>query len=295
MTTAEVKPTQDVGSVAENPAADERSACITVPLDPDRPTPTALAVATVVALQAGLCLDLVSVPGTSGVGGAEAFLRARVRESMGGGVERVCWTVVDSELPVTAVLDHAEAAGPALLCLATRSAHGLGHLIFGSVAESIVRDAPVPVLLAGPRTARPDGPYRRVLACVDGSEPSYRALTAATRLAAALDAELHLVEVIDPAVPLDDDLMEAVALERAAKALPHPPARAEAIHGAQADRAIVDHLRDDPRTIAVLGTHGRTGLRSVLLGSVALGVVSASLGPTLVVPPGARVDDFLVA
>jgi nucleotide-binding universal stress UspA family protein len=265
-----------------------------VPLDPDRPTPTALAVATVVALEAGLSLDLVSA-GASRSGGAEAFLRARVREAVADGVDRVSWTVLDSGLPVTGVLDHVAATGSALLCLATRSAHGLGHLIFGSVAESLVRDATVPVLLTGPRTVRPDGRYRRILACVDGSEPSHRALTAASRLASVLDAELHLVEVIDPSVALDEDLMESVALQRAAKALIHPPASFEAIHGAQADRAIVDHLRDDPRTIAVLGTHGRSGLRSVLLGSVALGVVSASLGPTLVVPPSAVVDDFLLA
>jgi nucleotide-binding universal stress UspA family protein len=294
MTAAEVHHAREVGSNEEQLVPDGRSACITVPLDPDRPTPTALAVATVVALQAGLSLDLVSASGASVPNGAEAFLRARVREAVAGGVERVSWTVLDSGLPVTGVLDHVAATGSQMLCLATRSAHGLGHLIFGSVAESLVRDAAVPALLTGPHTTRPDGPYRRVLACVDGSEPSHRALTAAARLATALEAELHLVEVIDPAVALDDDLMESVALQRAAKALPSPPASFEAIHGARADRAIVDHLRDDPRTIAVLGTHGRTGLQSVLLGSVALGVVSASLGPTLVVPPAATLANFLV-
>jgi nucleotide-binding universal stress UspA family protein len=38
--------------------------------------------------------------------------------------------------------------------------------------------------------------------------------------------------------------------------------------------------------LTVLGTHGRTGLGRVLLGSIAEAVVSHPVGPTLVVPPG---------
>lgn len=266
---------------------------ITVPLDPDRPPPVTLPIATVLALQTGLALDLVSAPGAALASGTDAFLRARVRNLVADGVSRVSWTVLDSPNAASGILGHLDERGSELVCMSTRSSHGLGHLVFGSVAETLARRATVPVLLAGPRAVRPKGPYHRVVACVDGSEPSERALIAAERLASVLGADLHLVEVVDPAVDLREDLMESVALQRSAQSLEVPPAGAEVLHNRQAERAIVDFLRDDPQAIVVAGTHGRTGIRSALLGSVALGVVAGSAGPVLVVPPDATVKSFL--
>jgi nucleotide-binding universal stress UspA family protein len=43
-----------------------------------------------------------------------------------------------------------------------------------------------------------------------------------------------------------------------------------------------------PETLLVLGTHGRTGWRAALLGSVTRRVVVLAGGPILVVPPPER-------
>ena len=48
---------------------------------------------------------------------------------------------------------------------------------------------------------------------------------------------------------------------------------------------IVAHTRQHPGNLVVMTTHGRTGLRALVLGSVARRVVLLATGPVLVVRP----------
>jgi nucleotide-binding universal stress UspA family protein len=56
--------------------------------------------------------------------------------------------------PADAVVAHAERIGADLIAMATHGRSGLGRLVFGSVAEQVVRHAPCPVLLV--RVDQPD-------------------------------------------------------------------------------------------------------------------------------------------
>lgn len=49
--------------------------------------------------------------------------------------------------PVREILDSADEFGCDLITMATRSRHNLGKLVFGSVADAVVRESRVPVLL----------------------------------------------------------------------------------------------------------------------------------------------------
>jgi nucleotide-binding universal stress UspA family protein len=51
--------------------------------------------------------------------------------------------------------------------------------------------------------------------------------------------------------------------------------------------AIAAYGGDRGDTVIVMATHGRSGLRSVLMGSVARGVTHVARCPVLVVPPRA--------
>ncbi len=52
--------------------------------------------------------------------------------------------------PVPEILAAATDLQADLLCVGTHGRHGLSHLLLGSLAERIVRDAPCPVLTIGP-------------------------------------------------------------------------------------------------------------------------------------------------
>jgi nucleotide-binding universal stress UspA family protein len=52
--------------------------------------------------------------------------------------------------PVPEILAAAADLKADLLCVGTHGRHGLSHLLLGSLAERIIRDAPCPVLTVGP-------------------------------------------------------------------------------------------------------------------------------------------------
>lgn len=54
--------------------------------------------------------------------------------------------------------------------------------------------------------------------------------------------------------------------------------------------AIVDTLHDSPSTIAIMVTHGRGGIRCLVLGSVTDKVTRSSRAPTLVIPANSMPD-----
>jgi len=54
--------------------------------------------------------------------------------------------------------------------------------------------------------------------------------------------------------------------------------------------AIVDTLHDSPSTIAIMVTHGRGGIRRLVLGSVTDKVTRSSRAPTLVIPANSMPD-----
>jgi nucleotide-binding universal stress UspA family protein len=84
-----------------------------------------------------------------------------------------------------------------LLVAGTRGRSRLGKLILGSVAESIFRQAPCPVLTVGPRSD-PDfelKPNRKIIYCTGFSEHSLRAGDLALRLAENQGAQLVLLHV----------------------------------------------------------------------------------------------------
>lgn len=167
----------------------------------------------------------------------------------------------------------------------------LGRHFLGSTVDELVRRSPVPVLVVKRRLRRA---YGNVVVAVDFSESSRHALEAAARLFPASRLTLfHGFEVPFAGLlekeKFRDDL-RAVEREEcdafiARAALPEAAAgRIEAVveHGNPAG-LLCEFVTEKDVDLVVLGTHGRSALFQVFLGSVARRILEAVPGDVLVV------------
>ena len=143
--------------------------------------------------------------------------------------------------------------------------------------------------------------FNRILVPTDFSPPSDAALEYARILAAKFGSSLQLLHVIDEPnassafvadgyAPNTENIREGMlmqARERLARALPltHRArfhVTSEALVGMPA-ATIVDYAAATGANLIVMGTHGRTGLAHLLMGSVAEHVVRTAPCPVLTV------------
>jgi|CXWL01.1.fsa_nt_gi nucleotide-binding universal stress UspA family protein len=142
--------------------------------------------------------------------------------------------------------------------------------------------------------------FTRILVPTDFSEPSDAALDYGMAIAIRFGASLHLIHVVDdslvtamagiegyvPEAPSVEDMTKD-AETRLASVLSTSdrsrfPTTASVVHGPPS-RTIADTALDMRADLIVMGTHGRTGLTHVLLGSVAERVVRSAPCPVLTV------------
>lgn len=141
---------------------------------------------------------------------------------------------------------------------------------------------------------------RRIIHPSDFSAASRPAFARALELAKANRAALTLVHVMAPVVPMVDDAYLSPQVwknvERQARAYAQKqidkliararqarvPAKGLILEGVAADR-IVRAAQRQHADVIVMGTHGRSGLARLFLGSVAERVVATALCPVMTV------------
>lgn len=166
-----------------------------------------------------------------------------------------------------------------LVCMATHARAPMGYVWFGSVAESVLRELPYPIVLVGPRCDSRWEPRGPIVACLDGSSAALETLEYAVELDRTLRVGITLVHV---AHPLDTDLVPDTVLEAATKRFPGTEFQESVLRSREPEWEIVDHARRVDASVVACSTHGRTGLQRVLIGSVAMGVVRRAACPVLV-------------
>ena len=142
---------------------------------------------------------------------------------------------------------------------------------------------------------------RSILVPIDFSPASEKALAYAVPLAKLCGAKLTLLHVLEPVATPDfaafplalDNEREArasrVQLERVAKDLKiHSVAEKFLVRNGRAYNEITSAARTLKADLIVISTHGRTGLKHVLMGSTAERVVQHAPCPVLVVRPKER-------
>ncbi len=145
------------------------------------------------------------------------------------------------------------------------------------------------------QTSCPLSKGERILVAVDGSQCSEKALEQALSMGKVCNSTLFAVSVIEMypeslgvAYQLEEKMeKEARAiLEGVKQKAGRENIQCETIvhMGARPDQLIVQEARDKKVDLIVLGTHGRTGLKKLLMGSVAERVIGHAPCAVLVTP-----------
>jgi nucleotide-binding universal stress UspA family protein len=146
--------------------------------------------------------------------------------------------------------------------------------------------------------------YERVLVPLDGSDVAEGVLPFAEKVAGPLDAEVVLVRVVEPLSPADAMASAGVAIpdtlflrELHAKEYLTSMARRLQAKGLRVRTAlrvgvpaaeIVGAAVDEGADLIAMTTHGRSGLRRVLFGSVAESVLRSAEIPVLMMRLAAK-------
>lgn len=168
--------------------------------------------------------------------------------------------------PSAAIVSYASASEANLIVMGSGDYGSVGAAFRGTTVDQVIRAAACPVLAV---KARPRRPYATIAVAVDRSEHSMRALEVALNmLPKAQITVVHVDEGAHSSAPVRRELEQAVAL---ACAKLSPSSRTPSIivkRGRAVDVLVREIDRIGPDLVA-LGTHGRTGVRKLFLGSVA--------------------------
>ena len=143
---------------------------------------------------------------------------------------------------------------------------------------------------------------KTIVAAVDFSNATPGVLANAGKLATAFGAQLHLIHIIEPQVPFTAygftpeefpaltiyDTEVRVRAERKLEELRSelgdvPGVNIQLVDGSPL-HATIDYVKQVGADLVVLGSHGHGVVASLLLGSVAEGMVRKSIVPTLIIP-----------
>lgn len=207
-------------------------------------------------------------------------------------------------IPEDSILAVARNPDVALIAMGTHGKTGWDRLRLGSVAESTLRRAPCPVLTVRASTAAhiPVNPYRlnvsRLLVATDFSASSKAAFRAAAVLAKQLNARVALVHAAEASDSFQSEPLRVDELSRRRYA----GRLQKIISASRADEVITDkvvvtgnpvevildqakHLKTD---LLIIGTHGRLGMKRLMLGSVAEAVIRRAACPVFIVKARVR-------
>lgn len=187
-----------------------------------------------------------------------------------------------------AIRECAERHGATLIALATHGHTGLSRLFFGSVTESVLRTGQLPVLVTrtlaspggSPRT-RFDGAIRRILVPTDGSPAAETVVDPAIDMARATGATVTVMYVSPAGKPAPRAAYTATGCMAGRFSLANVPAATVHLEGDAASK-IAALSQNRSFDMIAMSTHGRTGLRRLVLGSVTERVLRAAEVPVLV-------------
>jgi len=200
--------------------------------------------------------------------------------------------------------------GTDLVVMTSHGRGGVRRAWLGSTTDQLVRTSEVPILVVRARegnAAEPSVGLTEMLVPLDGSPLAEAVLEPAAALARLWDGEISLVQVVRPVVLTSDPLLpfpsgyadQATAIRReaaqdyirdVAERLRESGVKASgvAVLGGGIAETLLNLARPERVSLVAVATHGRGGLRRLVLGSVADKLVRAAEVPVLVVRPAAR-------
>lgn len=202
------------------------------------------------------------------------------------------------------IIESAATEKDTLVCMATHGRSGLKRWLLGSVAEKVLRGASAPLLLIrASETAQTEGETRlgAVIVPLDGSSLAEQVLASVTDLAKPLDLEVILFRayripfgVYEAGASFAIDL-ERLSAEVEAEVQQYLEVKRDALakaglekvsyaskEGLSADE-IIKYGHRNPEKLIAMCSHGRSGVKRWVLGSVTETVVRHCGAPVLIV------------
>lgn len=216
------------------------------------------------------------------------YVEARAYVLCGEGIQTTA--EVRNGLAAEQILACAKESKADLIALTTMGRRGLQRLVEGSTAETVLRKAEVPVLAVRAESASLEG--ERLLLALDGSLSAEAVLPEAVRWARRLNKPLDVMQVVLPVLALGG-VGEVGAelpsenprpyLERVCESLKaqgvdaHPVVRT-----GRAVAEILRHVQEHRVGLIFVGSHGRTGVTRLVLGSIAEEILRTAPCPVVV-------------
>ncbi len=207
--------------------------------------------------------------------------------------------------PVPTIEAEATAVGAGMIVMSTHGRGRLARAWLGSVAEGLVREVELPVLMVRPHDDGPavdeEAELDRIVVALDGSSLSERILRHAAALGDADRTQYTLLRVVPSALVVGgysfhSDLERVQEVEASARA--YLEGVVPALEGHAADvrvlvvqsespaAAILDVAEETGADVIAMTTHGFGGLKRLVLGSVSDKVLRAGDVPVLIYRPG---------
>jgi nucleotide-binding universal stress UspA family protein len=205
--------------------------------------------------------------------------------------------------PAETILETTSEDRDTLIAMATHGRSGAKRWLLGSVAEKVLRGTTNPLFLvrAAAAKASPQRIINSIVVPLDGSSLAERILPTVSNWARALDLEVTLVRAFEfpaamysgsdvylpdyDALLLDARKQAAAYLKEKEDALVREGVRTVStltMEGPAADE-IISYAQTAPRAVIAMSTHGRSGVRRWILGSVTEKVVRHADDPVLVI------------
>jgi nucleotide-binding universal stress UspA family protein len=173
------------------------------------------------------------------------------------------------EDPYVEIVDEAVKNKADMIIIGTHGRTGVKRFVMGSVAGNVIGHAPCKVLVVPPGAKIG---YSTILVATDGSIHSDAAVSEAVTIAKRYDSSLIIVSVASS----NEEIATAEEnVKRALEAADKEGVKKEGmVMRGKADQAIVEAAGQKEAGLIVMGRHGKTGLMSLVMGSVTEHVLS---------------------
>ena len=294
---------------------------IVVPLDHSEISESAVPLASHLARRRGIPLVLVHVLEMSpeftayvhGVAEVDALIELedtsqKYLTRIAGDIEGVdVSTIVLRGRPAARLVEYVDELQDSIIVMGSHGRAGFRRMVTGSVAARVVQASTVPVIVVRPEgedgeVTVPDV-IRKVLVPLDGSDFAEHALESVYELVQAEDVMVRLVRVSELAVypstmygaasyEAVDAYMAAIQAEsedylknKSAEFEDRPGSVSWEVRDGTTSAAILEAAKEFDADLIAMSTHGRTGFRRFLMGSVAEQVLREAGIPVMMVGP----------
>lgn len=292
---------------------------ILVPVDGSAFAESAIPLALSLAAKAGadVRLAMVNEPANLPPGvWAEAFLANHSRY-----LDSATETVVEKAGPDTtvssvllegevskALCDEAANSNADLVVMSTHGHGGLTRIWLGSVADSILRDSPAPVVLVRPAESDDGEPIApdsltSILVPLDGSAFAEAAIGPALELSHLFDAPITLMRTVSYPVMIssylpdtaeqnqafirqaEDEARDYLDLVRSRYPDESPPMQLEVLVSPRPATGVLEYVADSAVDFVTMASHARHGIARAAIGSIGDKVIRGSRTPVMIIHP----------